>query len=173
MITLLPNRHVRVEVSEGVWVDLRPPTVGEWRAVLEAYTAADEKLSGEGDRLKANLMAKPSPYAKAFATAINLLSTGGAAKVDADKLPLWVTDGRATFGLLYDHWREIKLEMAPDGPGWAAGATDSGATVDGEPLPTLDLDTLAKLDEGGPDHSLGADRQQALTGGLGNRGTTM
>lgn len=147
MIRLLTNRHVVIETDDGRTIDLRPPTVGEWQLIVYAYDDAEaevtQRRSGRDTTNHTDLFgdadAPTAPYAEAFSIVV---STLGGTTIDADKLPTW-TARAAVFGVLYGHWRDVKVEV--EGGAGPNPWTQPDVAAPEDALPTFDLGAAAAV----------------------------
>ena len=112
-LVLHPNRHMTAVLDDGSAYALRPPSLDEWREILNAYLEAERLMEApisEDDRgtLQRQYGVESesgAPYAEAFALVLKLCSGND---VSPNRLPVWA--GSATlFQKFYDHWRGVEI----------------------------------------------------------------
>lgn len=122
-IILNTDRSITVVLEQDRRVELRPPSIGEFRKIRNIYKIADvefKAILNEADRAakdagedllivdadRALVGDESSPYAAAFAFTLELL--GGIVAPDPDTLPMWA--GRAgMYPVLANHWRSVNV----------------------------------------------------------------
>lgn len=106
-LRLLNNRHVEVVLADGKVVDLRPPTVAEWRKILEAFRLAEDILAGSEEGVVLTMFGEAAPFATALSVAIDTLS---ASTVKPDRLPVWAGQS-GIVATLWGHWSQMAVEV--------------------------------------------------------------
>lgn len=106
---LLLNRHVEIALSDGKVVDLRPPTVAEWRKIVEAFRFAEDVMAAaaEGESPILVMFGEAAPYATALSVAIDTLSSSS---VKPDRLPVWAGQ-MGVVSALWNHWSQMAIEV--------------------------------------------------------------
>lgn len=123
-LDLLPDGTFAVRDGARAWVTRRP-TIGEWRGLVEAVQAVDERASAieriddaaeriaersrflYGETLEDGTIVAPA-YSAVMA---RILTELGPAPVDANELPVWCTGGEPIKRIL-PHWREVPLDLS-------------------------------------------------------------
>lgn len=121
-----PNRWATVVFGDGRTVDLRPPSIAEFRIIRDAYGQAEEQSRASEDLLprlpdgnvkiidldSVAVGDEASPGAVAFSV---MIDTIGSAVIKPDDLPAWTSQTRV-YLLLANVWRQVAIKNtgAPD-----------------------------------------------------------
>jgi len=156
VLRLNDDRSVDLTLDDGTTVHLRPPTIGEWRKIREAYRAADngwDDVQREHEEAVATtpdgeqppprpvagdyLYSDANPYGAAFAVMVDELSN---TRPDADALPLWATEP-GLFTALFKHWRNVRIDRTqpPTAPTRAADVPFDPIAAGLQPQPARPL----------------------------------
>lgn len=158
VLRLNDDRTIDVDL-DGTQVQLRPPTIGEWRKIRDTYLTADAGFRDQVAEWEARnadpdvtepgprpdaidyVWSDANPYGQAFAVVIATLSNQ---TPDADRLPMWASSG-SIYATLHDHWRKVPVTRAnepaplvdPPFDPVAAGLTGQPATPPEQPARPL------------------------------------
>lgn len=114
-LDLLPDGTVTVRDGERIW-STRRPTIGEWRTLVEATQALDDRateieaMEDPDSRTAARqVFTLSGGYASMMAQVLETLGDGR--PVDPQTLPVWCTSPDP-LRRIFAHWRAVPLDLS-------------------------------------------------------------